>query len=51
MNADNKSPLQSTSGSGLGGAQLASLKPKEQGNRPAKIDEGQEPPHDTVLPA
>jgi hypothetical protein len=63
MNADNKAPVSSTSGPVAGGAQVASLKPNSskakkepavsprQGNMPPKIEEEQEPPHDTVLPA
>jgi hypothetical protein len=56
VNADNKTSGQSTSRPASGGTQLALLKPKgdspgsPKGSMPAKIDEGQEPPHETVLP-
>ena len=58
MIGDDKNALPSGSGQAPGGSQIGSLMPvrepagsPRQGNMPPKIEEGQEPPHDTVLPA
>jgi hypothetical protein len=56
--ADNKSPIQPACAQASAGVPFAALKPKResagsprQGTMPPQIEEGQEPPHDSILPA
>jgi hypothetical protein len=49
--ADSKSPIQSACALASAGVPLAALKPKREGTMPPQIEEGQEPAHDSILPA